>query len=706
MPLALLVSAPAWPPAYVCAKSITLYGNWRAGFNGSDRDDSVNGFTDFRHRYDVRWTPLVTGRINLNADVGYTNNWVRDKGTRQILNPSMNIGVNNDIFAFGFDSYMVLNSLDNGPDRTTTAWNVDLSSSWDRYLWPRLSMSAGQRQEDIDYSGSSRPDGDSLYSFATTSAFWEWNRLDMMYSYLLAQTDDSASGSVYDQASHTAQLNYQDSFWDNRMNFGFSQHYYQITSEYTFDQGATPRVSVPLTNGRAGNDFTPLTGALPANAALVDGNRDAAAFTIQVQQPANLAAQTNFNPIDRLYVYTTKDNNLLLADTAAVTWDLYTSNDGITWQRIRENVPSSFNSDEFRFEVITGSVQAFFVKLVATGWIPGLDIGVTELEAYTTPRGGAGGSTSKTTQHKTNLFLGVAPTRSTNFTYSFSWDQADYTGVNEAETEQIVHTARFNWFVSRYFNPSIGFSDVIQNYTLTDDTENRTYNLSLRSTPIPTVDSTLTFLYGEYYKNSERNTTNYNINFNTLATLYPDLTTEFNVGYARYRSDLDYDESDSLYFRWVLRSRLRETLSADLTTEYSTYDAQYEIIPPSHLDHGGVTLDSSGGSTGQTSLNVSWRPSSLLSCSLNGVSTYGDAQDTAQTMVFTADYLALRTAKTNLMFNYRFNYSTRDSDTINNFGFVWGWDFSNFFILRTTGNYVVSSGVNSWNLTTQLTAKF
>ena len=111
------------------------------------------------------------------------------------------------------------------------------------------------------------------------------------------------------------------------------------------------------------------------------------------------------------------------------------------------------------------------------------------------------------------------------------------------------------------------------------------------------------------------------------------------------------------------------------------------------------------GSTGTSILNISWRPSEVLSFGANGTAVYGDEdQGQTQSLSMTADYLMLRTAKTNVTLNYQFN--TSEYDTFNNFGFTWGWDFSLYFTLQTTGNYIISELENAWNITTQLTARF
>ncbi|MHB8810045.1 MAG: hypothetical protein ACYC9M_08535 [Desulfobulbaceae bacterium] len=701
-------------PIGVYAKSVNLTGNWRSYFYGSDLEDSDSGLYQFQQRYDAGWTPVITRQIKMAADMGYSNNWLKDLGTREIINPSLRFDVFNDIFSFNLIGYATRHNLSYSVDRETQAWDSDIISAWQHAFWPTLSMRFGQRWQQSDPRRFGMTDGnvlyrsgeDSQYNYGGASARWEGYKFRLFYDYFRANDDDTGGGTYEEEERQLGQLQYADNYWNNRVNLSFAQ----TVGQNNFDldaQGGATGVRVLSSSAYAGDDFTPSSGRLPLNQRLLDNNLDDRAFTIQLQQPANLALRTDFRAVDQIYVYTTKDSNLLIANTGSVTWDLYTSTDGFSWQRVSERVASSYNRDEFRFEINTSTIRAAYVKLVVTGWLPTFNIEVTELEARALLTGDQqGGYNTTSNQYKTEAYLGIIPLETTRFDYSFSRDENDTTGSrDESKNEQLVHTARVSWDYSRYFSPSLGYSTVISNYSQAMDTESRSYDFRINSIPLPTVDSSISLVRSEYYEDGDLSFTNDNLSLSTLATLYPDLTTELTLGWSLTEQELTQDQSDSYYIRWVLRSRLRKNLTADYTTEYRASESDTEIPVDDHLGHGFSVLRTSGDS-GSNAVNLTWRPSDILSAGVTGLATYGEEGEDGDTelLLLNANYLLLRTSKTNITLSYNFNTSNRE--TYNNFGFVWGWDFSRYFTLQTNGYYVLSELENVWNITSQLTARF
>jgi hypothetical protein len=695
------------------AKSVNLTGNWRAYFSGSDAEGADSGMTQFQQRYDANWSPLITRQIRMSADMGYTNSWFQDLGTRETVNPTLRLDVFNDIFSFDLAGYATRSNQSYSTSSETYAWDSSIDSAWEHALWPTLSLRFGQSWEERTSQGhftgiserSSREGNDSRYDYGGASVRWEGYKFNLFYDYFRSDNEEMGGRSLQEEEDHLGQLRYADNYLNNRVNFSFSQTVGQYNSDVS-SEGENASIRVLLSSAYAGDDYTPSSGRLAQNQLLLDGNFDARAYTIKLQQPANLAVRTDFRTVDQIYVYTTKDSNLLVANTTTVTWDLYSSTDGFSWQRVAERVPSVYNRDEFRFEVTTGTVRAAYLKLVATGWLPTVNIEVTELEARSFLTGGEEGKYATTSnQYKTEAFLGIVPLETTHFTYTFSRDENETTGTrDESQTEQLAHTARFSWDYSRYFSPSLGFSTVTNSYTQTVDTESRSYDLIINSIPLPTLDGSVTFSRSEYYEERELEFTTDSISLTTVATLYPDLTSELTLGWSLTEQALTEEQNDSSYIRWALRSRLRKSLTATFTTEYRTSESDTEILTDDHLGHG-LSVVRTSGESGSSTLTVSWRPSDILSFSASGVDTWGNEEEAdIQALTLSADYLLLRTSKTNVTLNYAFN--TSNDDTYNNFGVVWGWNFSRYFTLQTNGYYVISQIENAWNLTTQLTARF
>ena len=106
-------------PSGVHAKSVSLTGNWRSYFYGSDAEGTDSGLYQFQQRYDAGWEPLITRQIKMAADMGYSNNWLKNLGTREIINPSLRFDVFNDIFSFDLTGYATRHNLSYSVDRET-----------------------------------------------------------------------------------------------------------------------------------------------------------------------------------------------------------------------------------------------------------------------------------------------------------------------------------------------------------------------------------------------------------------------------------------------------------------------------------------------------------------------------------------------------------------------------------------------------------
>ena len=703
-----LLVCSLFSPAFLQAKPINLFGNWKAYFQDQEDDNAVDGLVQFRQLYNATWSPLITRKMSFDANLGYSNNWVEDLGTREIINPSMQFAVKNDLFNLGLNADILKNNISFREDRQTTSWNSNLSSSWTNFLWPELTLRMGQRFEETA-SNTFRLEGDNTYSFVGSSVTWKGYKFKLFYDYNRSRNDEenNLDSTRQDVEGHLGKLEYSDMYWNNRVSLNFSQLVYDNKTEFSSD-GDSSLVQVPVLSAHSGVDVTPTFGALSINHALIDGNRASTAVSIQLQQPVNLALRTNFNTVDRLYVYTTKDDKLLVANTSAVTWDLYTSGDGFSWQLVQNNVSSAFNNTEFRFEVSTGTIRAEYMKLVVTGWMPAVDVDVTEIEANTNLTSTASGNYDQNSRnYKTELYLGVIPVDNTRFNYTFSWDQTENTGTEESQVEQLVQTARLNWDYSMYLAPSIGFSTVVNKNDRPGafDTESRLYDLQIRSTPLSTVDLAFTYSYSEYFENEERQRSNNNLSLTALAALYPDLSSELTVGYNQGKSDITDLQNEGYFINFILHSQLRKSLNVDLQSNYYFSNSDSFVFTGGHLDHGSSVFETTDSQAGETLLTISWRPSDILSFSLRGYSTYVLEADTEYGGYFNTNYLVFRTSKTNLTLSYWLNGGS-DKETINNFGLVWGWDISSYFTIHTSGNYFIAEDGNAWNFYSQLTAKF
>jgi len=625
----------------------------------------------------------------------YNQSWATGQGTREEISPSLNLDVHNDLFQARFSGSVNSSHSAGMADMLSRSWEAGLAGARAAYRWwPALQVRTG---------GSRVDDGETVHTINSGStwrellASWDYNKkLKFNYNYYHSLNTDDVQRSETGQVRHFGRLDYQDRFWHNRVMFHFSQQVNRTNSDFTAWTGAGGTVLVPVFVSRAmaGDDATPDTGTLPSAPALIDGDTSTAAVRISFGKPVNLAIMTNLQPVDTIYVYTTKDEALLTADTSSLKWDLYSSDDGTTWTKEITGAETVFNKDKFRSRSIRAG-QRGLPQAGVTGWPAALDVQVTELAAYRR-MGGTNGRVSNrqvTTNYKTDLGLGVNPTTNTRFAYTLSWSKNDSNQGNDQD--RLDQSAAFKWLYSRYFQPSVTVSRTIENNSESADRESRSYGLTIYSRPLDTLESSLGLTRSENYQAGQRLSTSHSINWLNSATLYPGLTSDLDLYLNVNTNDKTDQSSRYLGASWSMTARMRDNLVVDLNTDYNANNAN-------NANNAG-TANSGGRSAGSTSIQANYRPSDMLSFLLQGSTNYGDGGGRSS-MLFNSQLAVLQTKKTNVSLGYRLNVIP--AEMVNSFNFNWSWNLSNYLTFNTNANYLMMEEGNSWNLNARLNASF
>ena len=425
LPIAVIICTCILTAGICAAGPLSLGASWRTDISG--RDTSQKTMQRYLQRYYLQWSPRISEAIGFNAAMNYNQGRATGQGSRETISPSLNLDVHNDLFRARLSGSVNSSHGGGRAARLSSSWETSLASAWDYRWWPSLQVrTGGSRTTD----GETVHTGNSHSNWRELQTSWDYNKkLKLNYNYYHSLNTDDVGHSETGQVRHFGRLDYQDRFWHNRIMFNFSQQVNRTNSDFTARTGAggTVLVPVPLSSALAGDDATPATGTLPSVPALIDGDTSTSAVRIGFGKPVNLAIMTNLQPVDTIYVYTTRDNALLTADTSSLKWDLYSSADGVTWTRKITNAGTVFNKDKFRFEVNAGGVKGVYLKLVVTGWPAALDVRVTELAAYRRQGGTHGrvSSRQRTTNYRTDLGLGLNPTTDTRLAYTLSWNKDD-----------------------------------------------------------------------------------------------------------------------------------------------------------------------------------------------------------------------------------------------------------------------------------------
>ena len=669
------------------AEVVGLDASWQASERGRDSEDE--NLSAFNQRYHLRWNPQVTRTIFLDTNMDYSRNWTTGAGTREIISPTLDLQLRNDLFVAGINGIITETNNSNSRDQRSNSWEASLGSNWEYPYWPNVSGVIGNNRirDSADIMDNER-------SWSELVVDWQLDDFQAYYSYYLQDRTDYAERSSRDERTHFGRIDYTRSFLEYRGQVTFSQQVTRSRTDFRAALGTdgSVNVGVNLSRGFSGVDNTPERGRLPSNPALVDGNRERVAYTVQLHEFANLGVKTDFQVVDLLYLYTGSIDPILLDETSELRWDLYSSSDGIEWNLERVQPATVYNRDENRYEVAVGGLKTIYLKLVVTGWPPVLKVPITEIAAFRTESGSGGGviEDQRYSKYVTDLNLRFDPTLNTRLIYSLVWDDSAYDPGNNRQ--RLFQTGSFRWLYNKYFIPTVTINDTATTNSDLMDTLQRSYALSIRSTPIPTLESVFSVTRNENYEDDELINTNHTINLLNSATLYPNLDTTLDLNVV-FNNNRQVDSSnEAMGIRWTLTGRLRSSLIMDFITEYGT----------NTLDFTELITDEDAG--GRTTLNINWRPSDLVSVLVNGSLGYGEKWVNYQAFVLDARFSVVRTDKTQVILGYRAN-ATRE-ETLQSLSYNWSWNISRYLTLQSIASYMLSEDDTLWALNAQLTARF
>ena len=671
------------------AETISFDASWQYNQIGQDSEEDSN--SGFNQRYHLQWAPQITRAMSLGSNMNYSHKWTSNQGTREIISPTLNFLLQNDLFQAEFNALLSETKNTNSRDQTNRTYEAVLSSNWKDYLyWPSLSLIYGQNwlddSEEVHVTDSARQWSEFIIQ-------WELDTFEVYYSYYSQLRDDSVESTSYDEGKHFGRLDYSRYFHDERGQFSISQQVTKSVTDFSaaISPGGGVNIRVPLTQGLAGVDPIPEQGGLPSNSGFIDGNLNNRAFVIKLNERANIGVKTDLQRVDKLYVYTGELDPLLADEIGGLRWDLYSSANGVDWVKEQSNPATSYNRNDYRYEVATTGVKNLYVKLVVTGWPTILAVPVTEIEAYRSESNGDDDATSvaetqEYSKYLTDINIRYAPTDSTLATYSLVWDSSEYLPGNNRG--RFFQSGGLRWYYNNYFIPSITINNTDTSNSESVDTLQRSYALNIQSTPLPTMESTFSITRNESYEDSELLSDNHTVNLLTSATLYPNLESNLDINLIINNNHAVDSSSEAMGIRWTLTSRLRPNLLADLILEY-----------------GANTMDFSGDdSGGRSTLNINYRPSDLISILVNGSQGYGEQWEDYQSYLIDGKFSVLRTDKTQVILGYRLNGS--NDEIINNFSYNWTWNVSKFFSFQSIANYMITEEENTWAFTARLSSRF
>ncbi len=669
------------------AEEIGFEASWQLSSSHPGDSEAINGFNQ---RYSLGWNPEVTRAIFFDANMNYSRNVTTGNIIRESLSPSGSLQVNNDLFFAELSGLMTKTNNSQSFDQLDSSWEAVLASNWDYLYWPSLSVSLGQNWL-IDSEQVHVTDTGRTWSEFVTE--WESETVEAYYSYYTQLRDDHVERSSYDEKKHFGRIDYTNSFFADQVDMSFSGQLTDSTTDFSATgDGEEIAIRVGGSQGLAGVDPTPESGSLPGVPALIDGNKNSVAFAIKLHEIANFGIKVDLQQVDSIYVYTDEIDPLLIGETELLRWDLYSSDDGVNWQKEANNPITTYNRDKFRYQVQTGGLKRIYLKLVVTAWPPSFTIPITEIEAYRNESDSGNNITERQeyTRTLTELNLRYTPTTTTRFSYSLVWDNSDYNIGNDRR--RIFQTGGIRWEYSQFFMPTFTINNTSTTNSDIEDTNQLSYTFNVQSILLPTLEANLGITRNENTTDGEPQSTNHTVHLYLTAALYPNLDTTLDINTNFNKNEELGTRDENLGLRWTLTARMRPTLLVDFIAEHGS---------------AGVNIDeiiNSPQSGGRATLNVNWRPSDLLSILVNGSQGYGEEWSNYQSFLFDTNLSLVRTSKTQVIVGYKLN-STED-ETLQSLNANWSWNISEFFTMQSIANYIISQEDDSWYISSRLTATF
>ncbi|MEJ2201244.1 MAG: hypothetical protein P8X63_09580, partial [Desulfuromonadaceae bacterium] len=337
-----------------------LNASWEYATSGASGAATQKRFLQ-RYNLNTGFALEPTRAIGLGAHLAYSRNDTSNSGLSEVITPSGNFSLSNDIFAFDLSGTRSEDRRSTAATRTTYNWSGTFGSNWSYEFWPSLQLHynrSGVGSEDNRTDIKSSTYGLDLN--------WELPVLLFNYGFSKGQTKDLVNLTRSDSTTHFARVETEGSFWDKRLVTKLSQAVNYSKQVMTIGTG-----------GRYDQDLgLPSYSVTSSDPGFVDHLADPplkpfAAITISSlqtdQEAGHLAVLGLFDEegeqqIDQFWVMVDADTDLIakdLIDKGDLQWSLFVSTDNLNWEPVpgQSQLDVSYNSADRRFEILVPALS-------------------------------------------------------------------------------------------------------------------------------------------------------------------------------------------------------------------------------------------------------------------------------------------------------------------------------------------------------------
>lgn len=660
------------------ASSLDLTGNWQ--YYHTENGDSQDSYLQ---NYNFDFSKDITEAMVFNGSMRYNRNENEGRVT-EILYPTLDFVISNDIFRFDLSGTATENRDSEGSDLTDNSWETRLYSEWNQDWWPGFRLYYGEgRSKDDQSPRTVNTDSTQMGIDVDWNSAWDIAPAKAFYSYYRTEGRDRVTHSENTSDSHFARLQFNTSTWDNRIALSFSQQFNYNHQEFKGPIG-TPRPCT-ISECMAGVDTTPGEGTLlvtDESRALVDNDLRTSALEIGTDEEMNIGVRVDSHQrVDLFYFYTV--DRLRLEDQD-FRWELWVSENGSDWDQESTDLTFIYNSTLSRFEIEIPGVEVNYLKLVTTH-TPTDTIAFSEVQVMR--RAESEKEENDYTDYVTDIGLGFRLATDLNLNYNLSLDfgKSEY-GDSDRRQDRRTQTGSLAWTPSRYFSPSLSASEYRQDYDSDDQDDNgtlsRSYSFRIASDPLSTLDLSMGITRSENYESGDKQSTTDNYNLYITAILFPDLDTDLDLNYST-TDNVDEENSRSYGVTNTITARLSPKLIADLTSEYSKSEAESDTTSKS------------------SALTLIWRPSDIFSLRGSSSFTWEDEDDDQTNYKLVFNFIPTHKTQVSLTYSYADSTTTTESYSV-----FWSWEINRIFSVYANGSYRIKEDNEPWSINGQLTARF
>jgi hypothetical protein len=680
-------------------------------------------------------TSNITYTLNLRSslnDGSVTDvNGIKTSSYRRDIEPQLDINLINPIYNFNV-GYRRL-------ERWTTASLSDDSRTTDEFYYtrfdlrpidlPDLTLQADRRNE-FDYLSPRITDRTQTTYYGRSG--YQYNSMGFTGGYILSYTDreeETPAQQISKTTSHDLSgiynLGYAGILTDINTNFSINYRANYTRNESRVFSEQTQNVLLrrnAIGGFRAKGSFPPASAVydIPSTfePRLINQDFITGIPEININNIGDPGRYHNIGvevssaqAVESLFIYVNRDVTSDVNLRNPANWQVFMSNFNAvgTWTQISVmSVTVSvydLANTIYRYELHFSAPQnaAFFkaVNLQTVSLVGLPDVLVTEIEAYGTEqlKEGSNDTVFESFTQGVDLNVGYRPSETLAFNFSYFINRADQSPVSVPNSTEGVFKNIFSksidvdngmrsnvsrsynlgatWLTHQLLTTSVRLSrnELFDDSNTTDFSSNN-YMLSFASSPLPTLDTSLTLQMNESFSFGEKQYTSYSAAASIGSKLYRDVNMVTDFGYTQTRGYIADIRTSIEYINGSLNAELTPKLSGNVVYSFNWTDTDDESF---NSQEGGLLL--------------TYRPGRFINLTGN-VRMANQNGDSALNWGFLLDWLPMTAVRLNL--NYQHLKSDPGPSVAETFGSYVQWKITRFMDAQLSYNYAkVSNDINT-----------